>query len=431
MRGRVILTSFGVVIGTAAVVVLVSLGVGLQRTAMGSLGDIAQLKQIQVTGNMAGQAFMRMEEVAPGQARVVRRFSSQEQESQGLTTKVLVRIADIEGVSAVVPVVRLQTGAEMKVERLRGWGEVVGVAPDALAQLGLEAASGELLVNHGQVIIGANIPGNLHDPQTGMPAEAPELMGKTISLDVIKFGEGGEPASRTYRFRVVGILAESGQSNYQLFVTRGELDKMNEWATGQRVDRAKVGYEQATVQVADTRQVSQVQQEIQALGLQAYSALDAVSEINSFFGILQGILGGIGGIALLVAAFGIVNTLSMAILERTREIGLMKAIGARNRDVMSIFLGEAMFIGLLGGVLGVLIGWGLSNVANLVILGVVQQTSGGSPFGGGQAPAAVVHTPWWLVAFGIAFAVLVGLLSGIYPALRAATLDPLRALRYE
>ena len=82
-----------------------------------------------------------------------------------------------------------------------------------------------------------------------------------------------------------------------------------------------------------------------------------VQQINSFFGVLQAILGGIGAIALLVAALGIVNTLSMAILERTREIGLMKAVGARNRDVMVIFLGEAACIGLLGGVIGAGLGW--------------------------------------------------------------------------
>jgi putative ABC transport system permease protein len=156
-----------------------------------------------------------------------------------------------------------------------------------------------------------------------------------------------------------------------------------------------------------------------------------VREINSFFGILQAILGGIGAIALLVAALGIVNTLSMAILERTREIGLMKAVGARNRDVMVIFLGEAACIGLLGGVIGAGLGWALSSAADVVIRSLVQQSSNGGGGFFGPGDSAVVYTPLWLPIFAIAFATVIGLVSGVYPALRAATLDPLRALKYE
>jgi putative ABC transport system permease protein len=109
----------------------------------------------------------------------------------------------------------------------------------------------------------------------------------------------------------------------------------------------------------------------------------------------------------------------------------MKALGARNRDVMSIFLGEAACIGLLGGVGGVGVGWGLSSVANLIIQGLIQQSGSSSPFSGPGGPMDIVYTPAWLAIFALLFATAVGLVSGIYPALRAATLDPLRALKYE
>ncbi len=106
----------------------------------------------------------------------------------------------------------------------------------------------------------------------------------------------------------------------------------------------------------------------------------------------------------------------------------MKAIGARNRDVMSIFLGEAGAIGFLGGTIGVLLGWTVSSVIGLFAQSALAQQGG--LFGDGNT-GSIVYTPLWLFPFGIVFATVVGLVSGIYPALRAATLDPLKALKYE
>ena len=180
----------------------------------------------------------------------------------------------------------------------------------------------------------------------------------------------------------------------------------------------------------DTKSVTAIQEQIRTLGYSAFSPIDTLRDINRFFGILQAILGGIGAIALLVAALGIINTLSMAILERTREIGLMKALGARNRDVLSIFLGEATAIGLLGGVAGVVLGWGLTSIANVLVQSFMLRGGDSNPFLG-LDNTDLVYTPPWLALTSILFAMLIGLLSGIYPALRAATLDPLRALKYE
>jgi len=109
----------------------------------------------------------------------------------------------------------------------------------------------------------------------------------------------------------------------------------------------------------------------------------------------------------------------------------MKAVGARNRDVMVIFLGEAACIGLLGGVIGAGLGWALSSAADVVIRSLVQQSSNGGGGFFGPGDSTVVYTPLWLPIFAIAFATVIGLVSGVYPALRAATLDPLRALKYE
>ena len=160
------------------------------------------------------------------------------------------------------------------------------------------------------------------------------------------------------------------------------------------------------------------------MGYQANTSQDVVQGINSFFIVLQVVFGGIGAISLLVAAIGIANTMAMAILERTREIGLMKAVGATNKDVLSIFLGEAAGIGFIGGIGGVIIGWGGSLLLNMVASTFMPS----NPYGGTQLATS---TPIWLPAFALVFATLVGIISGLYPSLRAATLVPVNALKYE
>jgi putative ABC transport system permease protein len=151
--------------------------------------------------------------------------------------------------------------------------------------------------------------------------------------------------------------------------------------------------------------------------------LDASRNLRLFFTIFDLLLGIFGSLALAVATLGIVNTLVMAILERRREIGVLKALGAADRDVRQLFFVEAGVMGLLGGVLGVGFGWfigrGVTWGTNLYLR---RQ----------NLPAAhVFWVPWWLVLGAIAFAVIVSLTAGLYPATRAARLNPVEALRYE
>lgn len=163
--------------------------------------------------------------------------------------------------------------------------------------------------------------------------------------------------------------------------------------------------------------------EIKKLGYRTQSITDGLDRIKNFFLILNVVLGLLGGISLVVAGFGIVNTLVMSILERTREIGIMKAIGAENGEVMRIFFVEASLIGLFGGVAGVGAGWLLGRVANLIAnRWIVSQ--------GGSAQQ-LFSVPLWLVFSAVGFAVFVSLVAGVYPALRAAQIDPIRSLRHD
>ncbi len=178
----------------------------------------------------------------------------------------------------------------------------------------------------------------------------------------------------------------------------------------------------------DAGQVLKLPTQIKAWATRCTRPLSFVQGINSFYVILQVIFGGVGAIALLVAAIGIANTMAMAILERTREIGLMKAIGATNRDVLSIFLGEAAGIGFIGGLGGVVLGWSAGQIINVLAMAYL---AGQSAETGAPPPSVAVYTPVWLPVFTLVFATVIGLLSGLYPALRAATLIPVNALKYE
>jgi putative ABC transport system permease protein len=316
--------------------------------------------------------------------------------------------------------------------RLESYAGLMGVATSDLSQLGLTAQSGSLELARGTAVIGVNIPMNFYDPRQRPGQEAPsppELLDQNLKLTLIKWDEQGTEIRKSVNIRVGGIIAESRtEADWSIYITLDELTSYNEWFLGQRINRNKDGYSNVIVKVDEVKNVLNVTQTITDLGYQAYTPQSFVQGINSFFLILQVIFGGVGAIALLVAAIGIANTMAMAILERTREIGLMKAIGATNRDVLSVFLGEASGIGFIGGLGGVMLGWVGGQLINVIALSYL---AGQAAQQGGPPPSMAVFTPVWLPVFALVFATLVGFLSGLYPALRAATLVPVDALKYE
>jgi putative ABC transport system permease protein len=247
---------------------------------------------------------------------------------------------------------------------------------------------------------------------------------------VAKYTSDGLRVTRTISMRVVGITQKKGgESDYAVYMNLDEMTALNQWLTNRRINRDKDGFPQLLVRAADQNDVLEIADTITALGFQASSAQQYIEPLNNFYLVLQVIFGGVGAIALLVAAIGIANTMTMAILERTREIGLMKAVGATNRDVLGIFLGEAAGIGFVGGLGGILLGWIAGYLMNIAAIAYFSNNSGGG-FGFSGTSSAVV-TPVWLVVGSLVFATFIGLVSGLYPALRAATLVPVIALKTE
>lgn len=429
-KARVGLTAIGVVIGTAAVVILVSLAIGLQKNANEQLYGIGDLTLIQVSPSY-GEGGMMM-----GGGGVVMGGGGGGGGGQSdlpkLTNAALDDIRAIPGVVAVIPQEYFYSMMIMKYQRLEGNSNLRGVDTPDLSLLGLEAQQGSTEVKRGSVVIGAMVAANFYDPRQRPgqePPPPPDLYDQQIQITAVKWDAEGNEIRKNLSVRVTGVLTEKGDdSDWSVFIPFSDIKALNEWTNGTKINYNKDGYNQVIVKVADAKQALDIADQIIAMGFQAFTMQSFVEGLNNFYMVLQVVFGGMGAIALLVAAIGIANTMTMSILERTREIGLMKAVGATNRDVLSIFLGEAAGIGFLGGLGGVVIGWLAGQALNVLAIVYLANQSTRQ---GGPPPSVAVYTPAWLPLFALAFATFIGMISGLYPALRAATMIPVQALKYE
>ncbi|MGN0153961.1 MAG: FtsX-like permease family protein [Lachnospiraceae bacterium] len=202
----------------------------------------------------------------------------------------------------------------------------------------------------------------------------------------------------------------------------------NDIIPGQPIDKngkpyRDLKYSQFIVNVDESSNVEDVLQTIQDMGYRGEANKEWLEEIEKEFMIIEAVLGGIGAVAMLVAAISIANTMTMSTYERTKEIGVMKVLGCSLGNIRSMFLSEAAFIGLLGGVAGILLSYILSIVLNQVVAPVVM-----SDYGSGVSISVI---PFWLVLAAILFSTIIGMVAGFFPAQRATKLSPLAAIRNE
>lgn len=417
MKLRLALTSLGVVIGTSAIVLMVSLGIGLQANLTAQLGDLGAATHINVFGGGG----------MPGT------------EAVSLTEDVIEEFAAIEHVEAVLPSIPVMTDS-ITYKKYTLYSMPYGVDMDSFEKFGYELESGRLPRNDSEIVLGATLPASFSlssdNPMMGPSASAPELdlLGKRLVVtasvypteEEFQADPNAQPTQVKQKFTVVGILAPSDMMTDQsAYITMDAAVDLND------VDRRKITFDQLIVKADSVNSVTDIEKTIMDRGFYAYSAQSTLESLKSVFLIIQGVLGALGGIAMLVAALGIANTMTMSIYERTREIGIMKAVGASNRQIKRVFLGEAAIIGILGGLGGLLFSAAGAALANLFVQAIIagQATSTGAA--SGTPTTSFFQIPVWLAVFAIAFAAGIGLLSGVLPAVRAANLDPLTALRHE
>jgi ABC-type antimicrobial peptide transport system permease subunit len=322
---------------------------------------------------------------------------------------------------------------------------IIGVDPEKLAAFDYKIGEGRLLLpsDKDAIIFGKNIAYNFRNPRINMNYTGPDgnspppvdlITSKLLLTADMQYGErvrnnpdDDYKPPRPHEVRGVGILEESGnEKDYQALMNISSLRKimeednkvLNRESRSRRSDEENQ-YDNIKIKVTDMEIVKEVQKQIQSLGYQASSLTDALEGMKKTSRTVQAILGGIGAVSLLVAAIGIANTMVMSIYERTRDIGIIKVLGADIADIRRLFLLEASLIGLGGGILGLLLSLGGSWILNKV--------AGG--FMGGAGKISIIDPQLALGA--IIFATFIGLVSGYAPARRAMNLSALEAIRNE
>lgn len=438
-KTRTFLTSGAITIGVLLIIVMVSLGVGVNQWLVGQLSQQLDLTSVMVLSKQAAN-----------KTGMFNYFSSSEQgdgstgnqtiETGGLvanadmpllTQETLDSFYDIPGVEIVTPMTTI-TVDSAQIEGIEDpiYSPTVAAMPirenDPYIQ---EAVAGDYHTasqDPTRIILTTYLLRRV--PDISEPYD--NLIGKKITLTVpTKIAPTGIFSTTVESAELeltIGAIINVGLDNTDMIVNIDKSTELLAAATEQTPEEflAKVGYFSATVKVDSPSRTEEVAATIEEMGFVTTTTQDLISTINDMLKVVQVSLSSFGVIALVVATLGIANTMVMAIYERTREIGIMKAIGASKGTIRWLFLVESSLIGLVGGLSGVIIGAALMPIGNYLIgryltdLGI---TSGGRLF----------VLPVWLVFATIGIAIAIATLAGLYPAQKASKLDPIKAIKYE
>lgn len=486
-KTRTILTVLGVIIGTTSIVVMLSLGIGLKEATMAEVGSSDALTQIYVyvdfysdSGN--GQNILLLDDDTKTMFESMEHVESIDAQ---LEFDMPIRVGKYESYCMVYGVSdayleKITLGQGMLPSGKSGNLELV--AGNQVVADFYEWATGTYPYYENQelpnvnllestVIAGLETSANNQNTEEGAgDSTSEEVFDSTFSQgsgdtidpeatpqdnltdDVVSDPVGEDTFdnsmvsftnfnanTKEIPVKVVGIaegdMNTYTQYSYYYYTSIEQLKKFlndnyseNEVIPGQPTDGngkpyRDLKYSNMVVNVDNTENVEAVLQEIQDMGYRAEANKEWLEEVEKQFMIIEAVLGGIGGVAMLVAAISIANTMTMSTYERTKEIGVMKVLGCSLNNIREMFLTEAAFIGFFGGVVGVGLSYLLSTVVNKVAPLTMAMDL--------PASASISQIPVWLVFLAVVFSTIIGMLAGFFPAQRATKLSPLNAIRNE
>lgn len=428
---RTSLTMLGVSIGIASLAGMVSLGVGLEDQLVGRFTKSGMFDAINVLPGSVGQITFGPGARGRGGRRGFGRTSAAQvpENARELTDEALKELAALDQVKDVYPSLRVPVevkyGGESEFSvaasvpmSVQGEGAFQSIPYGRFFESESESAC-MLSLEFAKRI-------NEQDPKS--------LIGKSLTLSYASAVNGAMQRAEM-PCPIVGIVeretgpfaAAGGVSPLMIPMGKAKEIFASSMATAQVLIRDPLKtarpYPSAVVKVKSPQATQDVEDRIKKMGFSAFSLNDALQGAKRGFIVLDIVLSLIGSIALAVSALGIMNTMVMSILERTREIGIMKAIGGSDGDIRRIFLIEASAIGFFGGIAGVALGWLVGRIINIGANIYIQNQGG--------APGNLFSLPFWLIGGAVGFSIAISLLAGSYPAARAARLDPIQALRHD
>jgi|LSQX01.3.fsa_nt_gb ABC-type antimicrobial peptide transport system permease subunit len=441
-KARTFLSVLGVVIGCCSIMIMLSIGVGMtasQTAWIEEMGDLTVIEVYPMYG-MMGDTTMKLNDSAVSSMKA------------------------LENVKFVAP--KLDTGgiwfsiyAGANKRYQISYAPIIGYDPEVMEEMGYEITDGVLPTKSETALMGQYFEYMLMDTRrpdgknmidyyqylydmngnesdgSNMPDPYMRLKDKELTFEVT---DENQNTVYSKTVKISGKVSEDYAKGYEtssgLIMRKDDLLQMVTAATkalGQKL--VETEYSGITVKVSDVSLVSEVEQQIRDMGYQTSSMESMRESARKEMAVVQLVLGGIGAVSLFVAAIGITNTMIMSVSERTKEIGIMKAIGCYVRDIRKVFLAEAGFIGLLGGVIGAVLSFLVACVINYIsgsssMMGDPEQSLYEMLFTSSTRLSVI---PLWLLTFGLAFSILVGLVSGFYPANKAVRISALEAMKNE
>ncbi len=375
---RTLLTISGISVGISTIVFLVSLGYGLQELSIKRITNISSLTSL---------------DVVPAQNTVI------------INSQSINNLQKIPNVTSVSPLFSL--AGQISSGNKKTDVAASAINSDYIGLQGINTSVGGIFSDNEKKIIVSSAIAKLIDKTPD------QLVGKDCTFYAyFPKNDGDGYITKELKYNIVGII-DDNNSSYIYLPLNSIKDMLNE----------KTVYNSVKIKVNNRTNLTQVKSQIEGKGFKATSIADTIDQVYKFFSYVQIILASFGIIALVVASIGMFNTMTIALLERTRDIGIMKAVGIQNSVVKKMFITESFLISFIGGVFGVIIGICIGKVSNIIINALAVSVGG--------EPQKLFSTPLFVILVILFFSVLVGLATGIYPARRASRLNPLDALRYE